>query len=260
MLKRYCICAGFAGALLVLAAVLMIAYYDHQQSSTHVNRQMRLVQAVGELDGCLTCHDATPQTAVVRMITPAQNEWLLDDLVRHTKVFPGTARTTMPPPIAPELEIELRAIGHRLLDLPTAQTQQATGVIDAYLAVYDAARAGEVIHNTAALLDSLAEIKTALRTLEYAAHRVRWESPHVPDSPPDRVLALSASGTPSPAVAWMVVEVLDPLAPAHIALDDASTIQVMPALAYALLRRGPPAAYVHDDICVLARRRLLVTL
>lgn len=255
MTKRLCICTGLAGTLLVLAAVLMITHSGHQD--TRASQHMRLAQAVSELDGCLTCHATPNQDSAVLVVNEPQSNLLLADLVglvemHHTPLMAAQIPTA-------EVETELRTIGHRLLDLPDAQAEQAGDMIDAYLTVYDTVRANDAAYNTESLLATLSEIESALRTLEYTAQGVHWGTPDVSTSQPDVVLAAaSIQGSPTPSVAWATAITLEQTASPQIILADAAAIRITPALAYALLRRGPPAA--HDHTTLVAGRRLPVAL
>jgi hypothetical protein len=258
MTKRFCICVGVAGALLILAAALMVVQYDHQHARTA--QHMRLAQAVSDLDGCLTCHVAPAQAKVVPVSDEAHNDLLLATLVQPANET-HDATLAAAQDLTSEINTELRTIGHRLLDLPDAQARQATAMIDAYLTVYDTVRADHASYSTDTLLATLTEIEVALRTLEYDAQGGHWNAPDAPESQPDLMLAASLVQGSPPPVAWTTAITLEQNVSTQITVADTATIRITPALAYALLRRGPPAAYAHDFTTTLvAGRRLPVAL
>ncbi len=261
MTKRFFICAGVCGALLVLLALTLIVQYDLRQPSGYTAQSLQLVKTVRDLDECLTCHAAPAGAETVRRAAHTQIVFALthNPMPASTDVFAHTTSDSEQLVLVPELGMKLRDIGHRLLDLPVAQAQQATGLIDGYLAVYDVALAADTTSNTSDLLAALVDIEQALRTLEHQAHAEHLAAHHAPEAQPALALMASVHG-PSPLVAWTVIPAVSQITRVQAVLGSDGVVDVMPALAYAVLRRGPPEAHMACDPNIVAGRRLFVAM
>jgi ABC-type nickel/cobalt efflux system permease component RcnA len=226
------------GILLVLVGVGVFVQVKSAHDTRLAQQDLRVAEAVSQLEGCVTCHDVTNQSSVALLSS--------ERVVSHTPIALPEAR----PQVRAVTPVQARLIdaGQRILALSASDhTPQVSAAADSFLRIYEQSRTAS--SPTADQLTALDVLDYWLQNLEHRAQTTRW---NVHASEQTQTAAAWMTAVPvssgftaalSPCLAALTVLV----GRSAIVQDDAA-YRRLDAVVLGVHRRGPPAGAHLDSV------------
>jgi len=222
------------GLLMVFLATAVFLYLDHAAGRRNDSPRLRVLEAVGSLENCLTCHSAVntgPLVADSSAFSVAYHpEIHLPDVT--------TAEAEPADSLKAQLDAHLVTVGYQILDAPSIDSTTAEAVTHEFLRVYEQAQSAT---DSDTLLGALGRLEALAQFLHQLGQQPRsgwWTKADQPPIPNGQVLAQTAPPTSFSLIAGQ---------PVRLDLDVVFSPQcdeltaVMPAeVVFACHRRGPP--------------------
>jgi ABC-type nickel/cobalt efflux system permease component RcnA len=226
------------GILLVLVGVGVFVQVTSAHDARLAQQNLRVAQAVSQLEGCATCHELTNQTSVVSSG--------LARTVSHTLIALPEAKPQVR--TATPVEARLADAGQRILALSASDyTPQVGAAADSFLRIYEQNRAAS--NSTADQLTALDSLEYWLQNLEHQAQTARW---NVHSSEQTQTTAAWLTAVPvssgftaalSPCLAALMV-----LAGCSVVVRDGAASRQLDEVILGVHRRGPPADAHVDSV------------
>ncbi|MBI5960361.1 MAG: hypothetical protein HY866_16595 [Chloroflexi bacterium] len=226
--KKAPVWAFVLGLVLVgLALVFLFSARSAAHPSPSVQR-VRVMQAVADLQACLTCHSAPAE------LTQVVSHHIAEAAHSHlTDFVPLSATGTKT-----EVRDQLVSLGQRILAVPPSESDLTAAAENEFLRIYDQVRSGESGNETLMQLRALAEM---VNLLEHQAFPVQWDQQPVPSFEQGKLAAVQGFSTaPDSAAAFGYTGEY------HIVVvsrwNGTQPVITVPAEAVlGIHRRGPPA-------------------
>jgi ABC-type nickel/cobalt efflux system permease component RcnA len=227
------------GILLVLVGVGVFVQVKSAHDTRLAQQDLRVAEAVSQLEGCATCHEVTNQSSVV---LPS-----LERVVSHTLIALPEAK----PQVREVTPVEARLVdaGQRILALSAwDHTPQVSAAADSFLRIYEQNRTAS--SPAADRLTALDVLDYWLQNLEHQAQTTRWNV-HASEQTQTAAawmtaVPVSSSGFTaalSPCLAALMV-----LVGCSAVVRDNATYRRLDAVVLGVHRRGPPAGAHLDSV------------
>ena len=233
MLKQAHRWAFWVGVLMVFLAVTLFLLVEQTSSRENPHQRLRVLQAVVDREGCLTCHTSTVGDLV---LTSASGI----DAVYHTEIYlPDASVEPTAEPLERRVDTQLVNLGQRILDVPATSSPLAATVVDGFLRADEQARASSDQAALLSTLQRLEQLEQLLRILEGQAQPNQWRETDDTFIPHSWAVVQSVSSS-SYGLADARPTMLDPEL-ACVTSCDSLTVIVASPVAFMSYRRGPPA-------------------
>jgi cytochrome c553 len=226
------------GILLVLVGVGVFVQVTSAHDTRLAQQDLRVAEAVSQLEGCATCHELTNQTSVV---LPGLERVLSHTLIALPEAGPQV-RTVTP------VEARLADAGQRILALSASNhTPQVSAAANSFLHIYEQNR--HASSPTADQLTALDSLEYWLQNLEHQAQTTRWN--------------VHSSEQTQTAAAWLTVvpvssgfsaalsprlTTLTVLVGRSAVVQDGAAYRRLDEVILGVRRRGPPAGAYLDSV------------
>jgi ABC-type nickel/cobalt efflux system permease component RcnA len=226
------------GILLVLVGVGVFVQVKSALDTRLAQQNLRVAEAVSQLEGCASCHEVTNQSSVV---LPS-----LERVVSHTLIALPEAK----PQVRGITPVEARLVdaGQRILALSASDhTPQVSATADSFLRIFEQSRTTS--SPAADQLTALDVLEYWIQNLEHQAQTTRWN--------------VHASEQTQTAAAWMTAVPVSSgftaaLSPCLAALtvlvgclamvQDDAAYRRLDEVILGVHRRGPPAGAHLDSV------------
>jgi hypothetical protein len=226
------------GIILICVGVTVLVRVEAARDDAAMPQNLRVAEAVVQLDGCLTCHIVTGDAPL----------WLHGDAgllsgFEHTHIAVPESRPREAVQRTP-LETRLLSVGQRILALPESNTAQAEPVVSGFLHIYEQTRIDD--GQAADQMSALATLEFWLRNLEYQTQTGRWNRAEDAPSQPDLVVwqtVFLASGYAVAAVSEQVCGLADMARSSCPLWNDELSVPLVDVV-FGVHHRGPPMGVV----------------
>lgn len=222
----------------MLFALLLVIHTGQTADNKNTLSRVHMLQAVNNLQGCLTCHTETPFGIDQRVLSygyhPAMQA--LDRTVLTTVI-----------PLKSQIDHQLFDVGQRILDTQFTDSHSSTRAVQKFLRIYDQAQANpDSEYVLLSVIQQLGGLEQLLRVLENQASPYQLKKVNI-SAVQNTVVAVQIASSAPLALVSEPVTMLDPALYYSSRCDDCRMNR--PAqVSFAAYRRGPPTVIAGESV------------